>query len=116
MKEAAWVKEFPIAITVCDSSGVILEMNDRSCASFAADGGAALIGTNLLECHPGDSRGKLAALLASESANVYTIEKGGIRKLIYQAPWFEGGTYRGFVEISIPLPADMPHFIRDRQS
>ena len=115
MEPAAWVKEFPVAITVCDAAGVVLEMNDRSAASFAADGGAALIGTNLLDCHPGDAGGKLAALLASKSMNVYTIEKGGITKLICQSPWFEEGTYRGFVEISIPLPAQMPHFVRDRE-
>jgi hypothetical protein len=113
MKETAWVKEFPVAITVCDASGVILEMNDRSCASFAADGGSALLGTNLLDCHPGLARDKVAALLESGSVNCYTIEKGGIKKLIYQSPWFEGGTYRGFVEIAIPLPEQMPHFLRD---
>jgi hypothetical protein len=113
MREAAWVKELPAAITVCDESGVILEMNDRSCVTFAADGGAKLIGTNLLDCHPGLSRAKVAALLASRSANTYMIEKGGIKKLIFQSPWFEGGTYRGFVEISIPLPEPLPLFHRE---
>jgi hypothetical protein len=28
-------------------------------------------------------------------------------------PWFEGGTFGGFVEISIPIPDDLPHFDRD---
>jgi hypothetical protein len=113
MKEAAWIKEFPAAITVCDESGIILEMNDRSCLTFAADGGAGLIGKNLLDCHPGSAREKVAALLKSGSSNCYTIEKGGIKKLIYQSPWFEGGTYRGFVEISLPIPEQMPHFLRE---
>jgi hypothetical protein len=113
MKEAAWAKEFPAAITVCDESGVVLEMNDRSCSTFAADGGAELIGKNLLDCHPGLAREKVAALLKSGAANCYTIEKGGVKKLIYQSPWFEGGTYRGFVELSIPIPEQMPHFLRE---
>ncbi len=113
MKEAAWVKEFSAAITVCDEAGIILDMNDRSCATFAADGGAGLIGKNLYDCHPGLSREKVATLLRTGSTNCYTIEKGGLKKLIYQAPWFGDGTYRGFVEISIPLPEQMPHFVRE---
>lgn len=113
MKDAAWVKEFPASITVCDPSGIILEMNDRSCSTFANDGGAALIGKNLYDCHPRLAREKVAALLASGSPNCYTIEKAGIKKLIYHSPWFENGTYRGFVEISIPIPDTMPHFVRE---
>ena len=113
MKEDAWVKEFPASITVCDPSGIILEMNDRSCSTFAKDGGAELVGRNLYDCHPGLARVKVAALLASGSPNCYTIEKAGTKKLIYQSPWFEGGTFRGFVEISIPIPDQMPHFVRE---
>jgi hypothetical protein len=113
MNTPAWVKEFPAAITVCDDSGVILAMNDSSCKTFENDGGAALIGKNLYDCHPGLSLEKVRALLASGSPNCYTIEKKGKKKLIYQSPWFEEGTYRGFVEISIPIPEVMPHFIRE---
>ena len=113
MNESAWVKEFPASITVCDASGMILEMNDRSCLTFAGDGGRKLIGKNLYDCHPGPAREKVAALLASGSPNCYTIEKNGMKKLVYQSPWFEKGRYRGFVEISIPIPDQMPHFIRE---
>jgi hypothetical protein len=45
--------------------------------------------------------------------NVYTIQKKGKKKLIYQAPWFEGGRTAGFVELSFEIPWDMPHFNRD---
>ncbi len=113
MEKAAWVKEFPAAVTVCDAAGIILEMNDRSCQTFERDGGAGLIGRNLYDCHPGLAREKVAALLASGSPNCYTIEKAGVKKLIYQSPWFEEGTYMGFVEISIPVPDQIPHFIRE---
>jgi PAS domain-containing protein len=113
MKERNWIREFPAAITVCDRDGIILAMNDKSCATFAEEGGAALIGTNLLDCHPDPARTKVASLLSSGSPNVYTIEKGGIKKLIYQSPWYDNGTYAGFMELSLPIPAEIPHFIRD---
>jgi PAS domain-containing protein len=107
-----WIREFPAAVTVCDREGIILAMNERAAAAFAADGGATLIGTNVLACHPEPSRTKLAGMLAAGQANVYTIEKAGQRKLIYQSPWYERGEYRGFVELSLPIPAAMPHFKR----
>jgi hypothetical protein len=87
-------------------------MNDKARLAFADDGGAALIGTNVLDCHPEPSRTKLRGLLAEGRANVYTIEKRGVKKLIYQAPCFEAGIYTGFVELAIEIPFDMPHFVR----
>ena len=112
MTEQAWVRTFPGAVTVCDREGVILQMNERSVASFAEDGGAALIGTNALDCHPEPSRSKFAKMLASGKANVYTIEKNGVKKLIYQAPWYRDGEYAGFVELSLEIPFELPHFVR----
>jgi transcriptional regulator with PAS, ATPase and Fis domain len=108
----AWVKSFPSAITVCDKDGIIIEMNDRSIESFKEDGGEELIGTNLLNCHPEPARTQLEEMLRSQKTNSYTIEKRGKKKLIYQSPWFENGDYAGFVEISLPVPFEMPHFIR----
>jgi hypothetical protein len=112
MAEHEWVRGFPGAVTVCDREGVILEMNERSIAVFAADGGAARIGTNVLDCHPEPSRSKLASMLAAGRPNVYSIEKHGVKKLIYQAPWYRDGTYSGFVELSLEIPFDLPHFVR----
>ena len=108
-----WTREFSAAITVCDRAGVVLEMNDKSARTFEADGGRALIGKNLLECHPEPSRTKVADLLAANRVNAYTIEKRGVRKLIYQAPWFKDGVAQGLVELSLEIPADMPHFVRE---
>jgi len=110
MSEHDWVKEFPCTIWVCDRDGIMLEMNDH--AADTQEGGRNLIGTNILDCHPEPARTKLAEMLASGQANIYTIEKTGKRKLIYQAPWYENGVYAGFVELSLPLPAEMPHFVR----
>ena len=112
MADHEWVEAFPGAVTVCDRAGIILEMNDRSVRSFAGDGGAALVGTNALDCHPEPSRTKLAGMLASGKANVYTIEKEGVKKLIYQAPWYRDGEYAGFVELSLEIPFALPHFVR----
>jgi len=113
MSKYGWVKEFPGSVTVCDKEGRIIEMNDKSAEVFAADGGAKLIGTNVLDCHPEPSRSKLKAMLEGGRTNVYTIQKNGRKKLIYQSPWSENGRYAGFVEISVEIPWDMPHFNRD---
>jgi len=112
MKEHEWIKEFPAAITVCDESGIILEMNDKAAKTFESDGGLKLIGSNMLDCHPEPARTTTERLLASHEKNVYTIEKNGIKKLIYQSPWFKDGKYAGFVELSLEIPFEMPHFIR----
>ena len=112
MSEQAWVRGFPGAVTVCDAAGVILEMNDRAAEAFAVDGGRELIGRNALDCHPEPSRGKLAALLETRRTNVYTIEKAGVKKLIFQAPWYREGAYAGIVELSLEIPFEVPHFVR----
>ena len=111
--ENAWVKEFPGAVTVCDAQGIIPEMNDKAELTFAEDGGRALIGQNVLDCHPEPSRSQLRDLLAEGKPNIYTIEKNGIKKLIYQTPWYTDGKYAGFIELSLEIPFEMSHFVRD---
>ncbi|MBI5060491.1 diguanylate cyclase [candidate division KSB1 bacterium] len=108
-----WTHELPIAATVCDRDGIILEMNEKSQQTFANDGGAMLIGTNVLDCHPEPSRSQLAKMLRTQSKHIYTIEKNGVKKLIYQTPWFERGVYMGFVELALEIPEEMPHFVRE---
>jgi transcriptional regulator with PAS, ATPase and Fis domain len=112
-REHAWIKEFPAAVTICDTEGIILEMNDRSVATFTEDGGLSLIGKNLLDCHPEPSLSQLKEMMRTVSKNVYTIEKNGKKKLIYQSPWYADGKYAGFVEMSLEIPFDMPHFVRE---
>jgi len=113
MSKHDWVKEFPAAVTVSDPQGVILAMNDKAAKTFEKDGGYALIGKNMLDCHPELARTKTEHLLAAQEKNVYTIEKNGIKKLIYQSPWYKNGQYAGIVEISLEIPFEMPHFIRN---
>jgi hypothetical protein len=112
MSEHEWVREFPAAVMVCDEAATIVAMNDKAAATYEADGGYALIGSNVLACHPEPARTKLAGLMAWNRTNAYTIEKKGRKKFIYQAPWFRDGRYAGFVEISMEIPFDMPHFVR----
>ena len=114
MSEHAWVDEFPGAITVCDDRGIILAMNAKAAQVFEEDGGRSLIGTSVLDCHPEPARSRVAALLENHQTNVYTIEKKGVKKLIYQAPWYKDGQFAGLVELSLEIPFEMPHFIRDK--
>ena len=111
-KENAWIKEFPAAVTVCDPQGILLEMNEKAARTFAKDGGLALIGKNIIDCHPDPARGKLERLMDGRQVNIYTIEKDGVKKLIYQSPWYSNGEYAGFIEIAMEIPFDMPHFVR----
>ncbi len=107
-----WIQEFPGAITVCDLEGVILDMNERAAQSFQTQGGKQLIGSNLLDCHPEPARAKVQKLLETRQKNVYTIEKNGVKKLVYQTPWYENGECRGLVELVLEIPAELPHFVR----
>jgi transcriptional regulator with PAS, ATPase and Fis domain len=112
MDHHSWVEEFGAGVTVCDTEGIIVEMNDRSARMFKEQGGRGLLGSNVLDCHPEPSRTKLKLLMGQRQASTYTTERAGRRKLIHQAPWYRGGEYAGFVEIVLALPDAMPHFIR----
>ena len=108
-----WKDGVNFAITVCDAEGKIIEMNAKASATFAKSGGAGLAGKNLLDCHPEPAKTKLKKMLAEPFTNVYTIEKNGVKKLIYQTPWLRDGKPDGLLELSLEIPADMPHFIRN---
>lgn len=107
-----WQKEFNGAITICDTNGVIIEMNEKASITFINDGGYELIGKNLFDCHSPTSNDIIKRLMANKETNVYTIEKTGIKKLIYQSPWLENGVIKGMIELSLEIPFEMPHHIR----
>jgi hypothetical protein len=113
MKHYPWARSFPGAITVSAADGTIIEMNEKSAQVFAADGGTGLIGSSIFDCHPEPARTELLDMYKSHKVNIYTIEKNGKKKLIYQTPWFEKGKFAGYVELSLEIPLDLPHFIRD---
>lgn len=107
-----YIKELPFAVTVCDKKGKIIEMNDRSVITFQKYGGKELIGKSLMDCHPENARNVLKEMFKNQNTNAYTIEKEGIKKLIYQCPWFKSKKFAGYVELSLILPEEMPHFVR----
>jgi len=107
-----WAEEFNGAVTVCDREGIIVYMNRVSVSQFQKQGGADLLGKNLLDCHPEPSKTKLAEMLKIPVDNMYTTEKSGIKKIIYQTAWKSEGVYKGIVEISWVLQPGMPHFSR----
>ena len=115
MEKTNWSKYFPAAITVTNENGTVVEMNDFSVESYRKDGGANLIGDNAIECHKEPSLSKVKKLYEEHALNVYTITKNGKKKLIYQAPYFVEGRFSGMVEISLPLPDEMPHYDRDKK-
>jgi PAS domain S-box-containing protein len=108
-----WIEKLPVAATVCSKDGTIIYMNEKACRTFEKSGGRQLIGKNVLDCHPEPARSKLKKLLETGQTNCYTIEKNGVKKLIYQTPWYdEDGNYAGFVELSLEIPFEMPHYKR----
>lgn len=104
-------EKVPFAVTITDRDGKILEMNERSCQTYLKQGD--IIGQNIFDCHPERARAILTRLFSTHEVNAYTIEKEGIHKLIYQSPWYQkDGTFGGYMEISLPIPAEMPHYVR----
>lgn len=108
-----WAEELPVAITVTDKSGKIIEMNDMSATTFAKYGGHKLMGTNIRDIHSEQAYRKIMKIVESQTANSYTIEKNGITKMVYQTLWYQNGKYAGLIEFSMVIPRGMPHFLRN---
>lgn len=107
-----YFKEVNLAVTICDKDGKIIEMNDKSRKTFLKPGEEELIGKNVLDCHPEPAHALLADMLQHPRTNVYTIEKNGVKKLIYQTPWYAEGEFGGFMELSMEIPFEMRHMVR----
>jgi transcriptional regulator with PAS, ATPase and Fis domain len=108
-----WFEELPCSVTVCDKKYKILYMNDKAAEVSSKDGGKALIGKNLLDCHPSKARARLRKVMASGLPNVYTIEKGNKKKFVYQCHWKKAGKVAGLAEFSFELPPEIPNLVRD---
>jgi len=108
-----WQDEFDASITVIDRDFTIISMNEKSAISNEKWGGKSLLGRDVRTCHQERSVRIIEHILHTGEPNTYTIEKKGVRKLIHQAPWYDQGSIMGVVEISIELPAQMPHYVRD---
>lgn len=103
----AWADELDCAVTLCDTEGIVLYQNARSC-----EVNGDVSGRSLIPCHNEHSREIIRKLLDEGGTHVYTIEKRGVRKLIYQTVWRTAGIVSGLIELSMEIPAEMPHFDR----
>ncbi|MBP5334048.1 MAG: diguanylate cyclase [Bacteroidales bacterium] len=101
-----------VAVTICGKDGTILDMNAKSKRTFIKPGEPEIIGKNVLDCHPEPARSLLADMLENPRTNVYTVEKEGVKKLIFQTPWYDGDEYAGFMELSMVLPEVIPNRVR----
>lgn len=113
MIDAEWMAGLPMNVIVCDKDFMITEMNEHAVARYAEEGGRELIGRCLLDCHNPDSRTKIKTIAETGKANIYYVEKMGIRKLVYQAPLIREGVFSGLVEMVLTLPADVSTVKRD---
>jgi len=112
MAENDWVKGFPAPVVVADLDGKIVEMNAKAAEWFANRGGRDLLGKSLFEVHQEPSQGKIKELLKTKETNVYTIERDGVRTLVYQSPWYRDGALAGLVELLLAVPPEIPHHVR----
>jgi PAS domain-containing protein len=113
MTQPAFLSSLPAAVTVCDAEGIIMYMNDAAERQFTKDGGRALLGSNLYDCHPPQAQEKIRALIREQKSSTYTIEKAGKKRLIHQSPWYRDGEFAGLAEISFEIPMALPNFKRE---
>lgn len=98
-----WSNEVDFPVTLCDKDGLIVGMNKKSIEFFKNEGGADLLGTSLISCHPEPSRTKLLDLLANPRANTYISQNDTTKMLVHETPWYIDGAYMGFVEILVTI-------------
>lgn len=100
-------KNIDVSITICDTEGIVVYMNERAISVFGDKRGQSM-----MPCHQARSQEIIHHMLDSDSNHVYTISKNGQKKLIYQTPWHVDGRVAGLIEFSMVLPEEMPHYVR----
>ena len=105
--EKDFFNEINVSITISDTEGNIVYMNNKSKSVFGD-----MTGKNMLGCHKTRSQDIIHRLIENKETNVYTIQKGDVKKMIYQHPWYDNGELKGLIEFSIILPPEIPHYIR----
>lgn len=107
-----WAEGLDCAVTVCDAEARVIYMNRRSRETFARYGDVT--GHSLYEYHPPKAAETIRRLLAEGASNTYSISKNGQKKIIHQTLWRrEDGSVGGLVEISMVVPEEMPHYVRE---
>lgn len=108
-----WIERLDGSVIVSDASGKIIYRNEKALKTFVKQGEADLIGRDLMACHNENSQAIIRRIMETGEKNVYTIGKNGVKKLIYQTPWIENGEMKGVVELSLEIPEEMQHFVRE---
>ena len=103
-----WAKELDAAVCVCDLKGIVTYMNKKGVIAYGSD----LTGKEIYSCHPAPALEKFKNLMASGKENIYSIEKNGIKKMVYQLPLVENGKCVAYAEIVKEIPKEVPHYIR----
>jgi hypothetical protein len=93
------------AITIADAAYRIVFMNDLAVERYSSRGGAALIGTNLLDCHNAESQARLHQMYARYRAGDLVLtryrkdEGNGISKGALFVPVVVEGQFQGVAEL-----------------
>ena len=109
---AEWLERFGASIMVMDAEGKVLYMNETAHKVFKQSGGKKMVGSNVRQCHQAASMDTIREMIENDSVNVYTIEKNGQKKMVYQAPWYKDDRVAGLVSISLAIPKKIPHYQR----
>lgn len=92
------------AVVICNLEHEVLYMNPAAKARYAKQGGAALIGSNLLDCHNKQSQEQIHKVMAwfqesTDHNRVYTFHNEKENKDVYMiALRDEAGTLIGYYE------------------
>lgn len=108
-----WENQFNGSVIVCDKELNIIFLNDKAKMLFDENERNNAVRRNLLDCHNEESKKKILEIKATLKPNIYTIEKAGIKKLIYQSPLIKYNKFDGIIELSLEIPNAIPHFKRE---
>ena len=108
-----WVNEFPVGISVCDSTGRMLVINKKEEETLAKLGFNNLLGKKFWACHSKKSIETIREQMNAQNTRVYFAQENGKRELIIQAPWYEEGKFGGLVEIALEIEGEIPTIVRD---
>ncbi len=108
-----WENQFDGSVIVCDKELNIVFLNENAKLLFDESERESSLGRNLLDCHNEESNKKILQIKETLKPNIYTIEKAGIKKLIYQSPLTKNNQFDGIIELSLMIPDAIPHFKRD---
>jgi PAS domain-containing protein len=93
------------AVTIADENGHIVFLNDLAVEHYGDRGGAALVGTDLYDCHNSESQAKIKNLYARYRAGDLTPtryheqKENGLAESIVLFPLLVDGHFRGIAEL-----------------